>query len=161
MEAECIKMKLGEPDASGRARPEPIEGSNFILEVDTVLIAIGRGPSVFLQDKENIKKEKWGGIIVDNETFETSIPGVFAAGDVVTGESLVIKAMGQGRKEQVVIARVFGQLTNEEIATQLDVSVSTIEHPPSLHLEAARLDRPCQLDRGHRVVRPTPFARGQ
>jgi glutamate synthase (NADPH/NADH) small chain len=95
--AECIKMKLGEPDASGRARPVPIEGSNFILDLDTVLIAIGRGPSTFLQEKEDIKKEKWGGIIVDNKTFETSIPGVFAAGDVVTGESLVIKAMGQGR----------------------------------------------------------------
>ena len=95
--AECIKMKLGEPDASGRARPVPIEGSNFIIDLDTVLIAIGRGPSTFLQEKEDIKKEKWGGIIVDNETFETSIPGVFAAGDVVTGESLVIKAMGQGR----------------------------------------------------------------
>ena len=115
--AECIKMKLGEPDASGRARPVPIEGSNFILDVDTVLIAIGRGPGTFIQEKENIKKEKWGGIIVDNETNETSFPGVFAAGDVVTGESLVIKAMGQGR---IAAQRVHEYLIDSK--TCLDLS---------------------------------------
>jgi glutamate synthase (NADPH/NADH) small chain len=115
-EAECIKMKLGEPDVSGRARPVPIEGSNFTLEVDTVLIAIGRGPSTFIQEKENIKKEKWGGIIVDNETNETSLPGVFAAGDVVTGESLVIKAMGQGRN---AAQRVHEYLTDAKTCLNL------------------------------------------
>ncbi|MFQ6134864.1 MAG: FAD-dependent oxidoreductase, partial [Nitrososphaerales archaeon] len=96
--AECVKMRLGEPDASGRARPIPIEGSNFTVDVDTVFIAIGRGPNTFLQEKESIKMEKWGGITINPETYETSYSGVFAAGDVVTGETLVIKAMGAGRK---------------------------------------------------------------
>lgn len=96
--AECIKMKLGEPDESGRAKPIPIKRSNFILDVDTVFIAIGRGPNTFLQEKFKMKMEHWGGIIVDQDTYETSYPGVFAAGDVVTGESLVIKAMGEGRR---------------------------------------------------------------
>ncbi len=96
--AECVKMMLGEPDASGRATPIPIEGSNFTVDVDTVFIAIGRGPNTFIQEKENIKMEKWGGIIVNPETYETSYTGVFASGDVVTGESLAIKAMSESRK---------------------------------------------------------------
>lgn len=97
-EAECVKMKLGEFDSSGRAQPLPIKGSNFMLKVNTVFIAIGRSPSTFIQEKENIKMDKWGGIIVNSNTYQTSYPGVFAAGDVVTGESLVIKAMREGRK---------------------------------------------------------------
>jgi glutamate synthase (NADPH/NADH) small chain len=97
-EAECIKMRLGEPDDSGRARPIPIEGSEFKIDIDTVFIAIGRGPNTFLQEKENIKMEKWGGITINPETYETSYEGVFAAGDVVTGETLVVSAMAEGRK---------------------------------------------------------------
>jgi glutamate synthase (NADPH/NADH) small chain len=97
-EAECVKMRLGEPDDSGRARPIPIEGSNFTIDVDTVFIAIGRGPNTYLQEKEEIKMEKWGGITINPDTYETSYSGVFAAGDVVTGETLVIKAMGEARK---------------------------------------------------------------
>jgi glutamate synthase (NADPH/NADH) small chain len=98
VKAECIKMRLGEADASGRARPIPIEGSDFTVDADTVFIAVGRGPNTSVQRKERIKMEKWGGIIVDPETYQTSYPGVFAAGDVVTGETLVIKAMREGRK---------------------------------------------------------------
>jgi glutamate synthase (NADPH/NADH) small chain len=96
--AECIRMKLGESDQSGRARPIPIEGSEFVIDVDTVFIAIGRGPNTSIQEKEDINMETWGGIIIDPETYETSYSGVFAAGDVVTGETLVIKAMNEGRK---------------------------------------------------------------
>lgn len=96
--AECVKMRLGELDDSGRARPIPIEGSNFTIDVDTVFIAIGRGPNTYLQEKEEIKMEKWGGITISPDTYETSYSGIFAAGDVVTGETLVIKAMGEARK---------------------------------------------------------------
>jgi len=115
--AECVKMRLGEPDASGRARPVPIDGSNFTIDVDTVFIAVGRGPNTSVQKKERIKMEKWGGIIVDPETYETSYPGVFAAGDVVTGETLLIKAMNQGRR---AAQRVHEQLTHSK--ERLDLS---------------------------------------
>jgi len=96
--AECIRMRLGEPDSSGRARPIPIEGSNFTVDVDSVFIAVGRGPNTDLPRKEGIKMERWGGIVIDPETGETSIPRVYAAGDVVTGETLVVKAMSVGRR---------------------------------------------------------------
>jgi glutamate synthase (NADPH/NADH) small chain len=115
--AECIKMKLGEPDASGRARPIPIEGSNFTIDVDTVFIAVGRGPNTSVQKKERIKMEKWGGIMIDSETYETSYPSVFAAGDVVTGETLLIKAMNQGRR---AAQRVHEHLTHSK--ERLDLS---------------------------------------
>ncbi len=114
--AECIKMRLGEYDDSGRARPIPIEGSNFVIDVDTVFIAIGRRPNTYLQKKENIKMKKWGGIIINPETYETSYPGVFAAGDVVTGETLVIKAMREGRK---AAQRIHEYLTDSKEKTDL------------------------------------------
>lgn len=95
---EYIRMRLGEPDSSGRRRPVPIDGSNFTIEVDTVLAAIGRGPNTHLPSKEGIRMEKWGGISVDPKTMQTSIPRVYAAGDVVNGETLVCKAMASGRE---------------------------------------------------------------
>ena len=96
---ECIKMELGEPDASGRRRPVPMEGSNFILEVDTVVIAIGQSPNpVVRQSEPDLQTTKWGGIITDDETMATSIPGIYAGGDAVTGAATVITAMGAGRK---------------------------------------------------------------
>jgi len=96
---ECIKMELGEPDASGRRRPVPMEGSNFILEVDTVVIAIGQSPNpVVRQSEPDLQTTRWGGIITDDETMATSIPGIYAGGDAVTGAATVITAMGAGRK---------------------------------------------------------------
>lgn len=97
-QAECIRMRLGEPDASGRPRPIPIPGSNFIVDVDVVLIAIGRRPNKYLAEVEGLKLNEHGGIAINPETYETSIPRVYAAGDVVTGETLVVKAMAEGRK---------------------------------------------------------------
>lgn len=114
--AECIRMKLGDPDSSGRASPIPIEGSNFIMDIDTVFTAIGRGPNTFLQEKENIKMEKWGGIIINTETHETSYRGVFAAGDVVNGETLVVKAMRESRK---AAQRIHEYLTKSD--TKIDL----------------------------------------
>ena len=96
---ECIQMELGEPDASGRRRPVPKEGSNFTLEVDTVVIAIGQSPNpVVRQSEPDLQTTKWGGIIADEETMATSIPGIYAGGDAVTGAATVITAMGAGRK---------------------------------------------------------------
>ncbi len=95
---ECIRMSLGEPDASGRRRPIPIEGSEFITDVDTVIIAIGRTPNPIIQQTtEGLQVTKWSTIIVD-ENGKTSIEGVYAGGDIVTGQATVISAMGAGKK---------------------------------------------------------------
>ena len=96
---ECIKMELSEPDESGRGRPVPIPGSEFILEVDSVVIAIGQGPNpVVVDGVKEIKRGKKGEIIVDPETLMTDLPGVFAGGDAIRGGSTVIVAMGDGRR---------------------------------------------------------------
>ncbi|RKQ61689.1 sulfide dehydrogenase (flavoprotein) subunit SudA [Thermovibrio guaymasensis] len=96
---ECIKMELSEPDESGRRKPVPIPGSEFILEVDSVVIAIGQGPNpVVVDGVKEIRRGKKGEIIVDPETFMTDLPGVFAGGDAIRGGSTVIVAMGDGRK---------------------------------------------------------------
>lgn len=101
---ECIKMELGEPDSSGRRRPVPIPGSEYIMEVDTAVMAIGQSPNpVVRQSEPDLKTEKWGGIIVDEETCATSIPGIYAGGDAVTGAATVITAMGAARKAAYAI----------------------------------------------------------
>nr|NQU91059.1 NADPH-dependent glutamate synthase [Bacteroidota bacterium] len=95
---ECLRMELGEPDASGRRRPVPIEGSNFIIDCDLVVIAIGTGPNpILFQSTPDLKRNKWGYIEVDPETNETSKEFVYAGGDIVTGSATVIQAMGAGR----------------------------------------------------------------
>jgi glutamate synthase (NADPH/NADH) small chain len=95
---ECIKMELGEPDESGRRRPVPIKGSEFRLDVDIVVVAIGQSPNPLIpQTTPGIEVGKWGNIVADEETGRTSMRGVFAGGDIVTGEATVILAMGAGR----------------------------------------------------------------
>lgn len=95
---ECIKMELGEPDASGRRRPVPVSGSEFVLDVGTVIVAIGQSPNPLIKKTvPELQTHKWGGIIADETTGETNIPGVFAGGDAVTGAATVILAMGAGK----------------------------------------------------------------
>ncbi len=95
---ECIRMKLGEPDSSGRRRPVPIEGSNFIIECDVAVVAIGTSSNpVLFQTAQDIKRNKWGYVEVNPETNETSKEFVYAGGDIVTGSATVIEAMGAGR----------------------------------------------------------------
>ena len=95
---ECIQMGLGEPDASGRRRPVPIEGSNFIIDCDLVVVAIGTGPNpIIFSTTPNLNRNKWGYIEVNPELNETSIQNVYAGGDIVTGSATVIQAMGAGR----------------------------------------------------------------
>jgi glutamate synthase (NADPH/NADH) small chain len=96
---ECIKMRLGEPDESGRRRPLPIEGSEFIMNVDTVVIAIGQTPNPVIQrTTEGLETTKWGTIVAKDETGETTKEGVYAGGDVVSGAATVISAMGAGKR---------------------------------------------------------------
>ena len=94
---KCIKMELGEPDASGRRRPVAVEGSEFVLDVDAVVIAIGTSPNPLIKSTtKGLETQKWGGIIAD-ENGLTSREGVFAGGDAVTGAATVILAMGAGK----------------------------------------------------------------
>jgi len=95
---ECIRMKLGPPDESGRRRPIPIKGSEFVMDVDTVIVAIGRTPNPIIQrTTEGLEVTRWGTIVTD-ENGKTSLEGVYAGGDIVTGEATVISAMGAGKK---------------------------------------------------------------
>jgi glutamate synthase (NADPH/NADH) small chain len=92
-------MELGEPDESGRRRPVPIEGSNFTLDVDLVVIAVGTGANpIITATIPNLELNKRGYIVADPETGLTSRRGIYAGGDIVTGAATVILAMGAGRK---------------------------------------------------------------
>ena len=102
--ARCIKMELGEPDESQRRRPVPIPDSEFMLEADLVIVAIGNGSNpVISQTTPDLKVNRWGNIIADPETGRTSKKGVFAGGDIVTGGATVILAMGAGRNSAKAI----------------------------------------------------------
>jgi len=99
-------MELGEPDASGRRRPVPVKGSEFILPVEVVISAIGQGPNPLLtKNTSGLELTKWGNIVADPETGKTSKQGVFAGGDIVTGAATVILAMGAGKKAAAAIDR--------------------------------------------------------
>jgi len=96
---ECLRMKLGEPDESGRRRPLPVEGSEFKMECDLAIIAVGAGANPLLPGStEDLKTNKWGYIVADLQTGKTTKRGVWAGGDIVTGQATVILAMGAGRK---------------------------------------------------------------
>ena len=95
---KVVKMELGEPDASGRRKPVEVEGSEYVIDVDSVIIAIGTSPNpLILATTPGLDATKKGGIVADDATGATSRPGVFAGGDAVTGAATVIKAMGAGK----------------------------------------------------------------
>lgn len=107
---ECLKYELGEPDASGRRSPVPIQGSEYVLDVDAVIVAIGNGSNPLLQQTTpGLEFNKRGNIIAD-ERGATSIPGVFAGGDIVLGAATVILAMGQGRRAAAAINEYLAEL---------------------------------------------------
>jgi glutamate synthase (NADPH) small chain len=94
----CIRMELGEPDASGRRRPIPIEGSEFDMPVDTVVMALGTRPNpLVFTDAEALERTRWGTVVADESTGRTKMERVWAGGDIVTGAATVISAMGAGR----------------------------------------------------------------
>ena len=94
----CMRMELGEPDDSGRRRPIVIEGSEFAIDCDMVVPALGnRANPLLTEATEGLELNKWGNIVVNVETFATSLPGVYAGGDIVTGSATVIEAMGAGK----------------------------------------------------------------
>lgn len=114
---ECVKNRLGEPDASGRRRPEAILGSEFTLSVDMIIAAIGQAPDVsFLSKESGIEFTRWGTVIVNPEDFMTSREGVFAGGDFVTGPRNAIEVIGDGRK----VARAIEQYLSGEKKRRFD-----------------------------------------
>jgi len=100
----CVRMELGAPDAKGRRTPKPIPDSEFRLDVDAVLIAYGFDPvPIFAAgNAERIEVNKWGGVVIDPNQM-TSVPGVFAGGDLVRGPNLVVRAVRDGRKAAAAI----------------------------------------------------------
>ena len=105
----CQKMTLGEPDASGRRRPVPVEGDYFDMECDTVIVAIGNAANPLVPTTtKRLETNKWGNIVADLETGKTSKDRVWAGGDIVTGAATVILAMGAGRKSALSMLSTFG-----------------------------------------------------
>jgi glutamate synthase (NADPH/NADH) small chain len=101
--AECVRMELGEPDSSGRRRPIPIEGSNFTVSLDTVVMAIGTRPDpLIIRAVEGFRLTRWGTIETNGDGY-TGVEGVFAGGDVVTGPATVVAAMSAGRRAALAI----------------------------------------------------------
>ncbi|MCJ7612060.1 MAG: FAD-dependent oxidoreductase, partial [Candidatus Aminicenantes bacterium] len=107
---ECLRMELGEPDASGRRRPVPVPGSETVTEVDMVVVAIGQSPNPLIpQTTPGLKVGKWGNIEADFKTMATSMEGVYAGGDIIRGGATVILAMGDGRVAAMEMDRYLKQ----------------------------------------------------
>jgi glutamate synthase (NADPH/NADH) small chain len=102
----CIRMELGEPDASGRRSPVPIPGSEFEMPMDTVIFALGTSPNpIVFQDAQGLERSRHGTVVSHGEDGRTSMPRVWAGGDVVTGAATVISAMGAGKRAAADIDR--------------------------------------------------------
>jgi len=100
------KMKLGEPDESGRRRPLPVEGSEYIIDVDTVVVSVGVSPNPLIpQSMKELEVSSWGTLNVNKESMQSSVPDIFAGGDIVRGGATVILAMGDGRNAAAAMDR--------------------------------------------------------
>ena len=149
---ECIRMELGEPDESGRRRPVPVEGSEFIIETDVLIPAIGQDIDLsLLPDKSKVEKTKWNTVVVDSDSMMTSEEGIFSGGDCVTGPDVLIRALASGydaataidqylRGEKIILPdyrrkeKIIGEIEvynkEEKLGTVGGVSKSTMEHLP-------------------------------
>jgi len=127
---ECIRMELGEMDQSGRRRPVPVEGSEFRVEVDTLILAISQEPDVSLFGGDGLNFSKWNTLEVDPETLSTNIRGIFAGGDVVTGPNTVTEAMAHGKTAAQMIDKY---IKGETLEREYKVT------RPALHIEAVKL----------------------
>jgi len=146
----CVKMELGEPDASGRRRPIPIPDSEFDIEVDSIVVAIGQGIDAddYFADLEYTE---WGLIQVDERSLQTSVQGVFAGGDAVSGPATVVKAVGAGKKAAIAIDRYIRQGTvPQEIATP-KIITATIDTEKAQATEDRRVAMP-MLEAGDRAT---------
>ncbi|MDQ7779644.1 MAG: FAD-dependent oxidoreductase [Planctomycetota bacterium] len=143
---ECVRMELGEPDASGRRRPTPVKGSEFTISADMVIPAISQTPDVGALGKEGIKTTKWGTLEVDSVTLESTIPGVFAGGDAVSGPATVIEAIEAGHRAAESIKRFLnGQdMTVDRDApmwTKAKKEIEGLEKQPRLHMKTIPVEQ--------------------
>jgi len=139
---ECIRMKLGDRDASGRRRPVPIDGSEFIIELDTLVPAIGEKPDLSIfSDKDGLSFSKWGTLEVNGATFETSRPGVFAGGDAVSGPGTVVQAMAAGK---IAAASITQYLEGKNVEREYELTRPSVYVEPVEigEKELAKMKRP-------------------
>jgi len=131
----CLRMELGEPDAGGRRRPVPVPGSEFPVEVDTVIAAIGQKVSGTGIDDTPLVRTRWGTLVVNEKTLSTSVPGVFAGGDVVLGPDIAVRAAGMGKMAAVSIHQY---LTGQPVTGYhklFSVNIGTLADIPALLYE--------------------------
>ncbi|MCG2827373.1 MAG: FAD-dependent oxidoreductase, partial [Thermoplasmatales archaeon] len=143
---ECIKMRLGEMDESGRKRPVPIKGSEFVIELDTLIVAIGERPDIsFLGRNNGFEISKRNTIIVNPETFVTNVDGVFAGGDVVTGPNTAIEAMASGKVAAEMIDKYLQgkPLVRKYEVTRASMYIEPVELTEEEVAEAKRSVMPC------------------
>ena len=128
---ECIRMKLGDVDKSGRRRPIPIKGSEFVVELDTLIQAISEQPDIScLEEKHEFNISGWNTFVVDHETLSTNIPGVFAGGDAIRGPSTVIEAMVDGKRVAETIDKY---IRADKSETRYEIT------RPSIYVEPVKL----------------------
>ncbi|MGD2250224.1 MAG: FAD-dependent oxidoreductase [Candidatus Methanofastidiosia archaeon] len=140
---EVIKMELGEPDESGRRRPVPVDGSEFVIKTDTVILAIGQKPE--LTGFEEVNTTSWGTLVVDTATSETNTPGVFAGGDIVRGPSSIIEAVADGNKAAECIHGFIQGLPPQE-----EIEYETAELPDG-YIEPKKRVEPPKRDPAKRI----------
>jgi formate dehydrogenase major subunit len=135
-ELHCIKMKLGEPDRSGRRRPVPIEDSEFTIEADTIIGAIGQSTNTqFLYNDLPVKLNKWGDIEIDGRTMQTSVEKIFSGGDCVTGPATVVQAVGAGRRAAEAMHSYLTAGYVKEEKPEYNCSMGTLEDLPRWEFE--------------------------
>jgi NADH-quinone oxidoreductase subunit F len=139
---ECLRMELGEPDESGRRRPVPVEGSEFVIELDNLLVAISEDPDLsFLGEGHGVEISRWGTVTASPDTFTTNVQGVFAVGDAVTGPNTVIQAMAAGKTAAEMIDKY---VRGEEVAREYRLTRPSMYVPPVelTEQEADEAERP-------------------
>ncbi len=136
---ECLRNQLGDPDAGGRRRPVPVPGSEFFLEVDTAILAVGQAPETAWADGMGLATRRGGVLAVDPETLFTGLPGVFAGGDAVTGPATVIGAIAAGKKAAASIDFYLQGMDFKEVRHEPPKEVAS---PPGEPVEDAGRGRP-------------------
>ncbi len=144
---ECVRNKMGEPDSSGRRRPIPIEGSEFVIKCDVVIPAISQEPELDgVVDKGDFEITKWNTFSVESNTLETNIKGIFAAGDAVTGPSTIIEAIAAGQRAAAAIAKYFKgeQLEWDYRSVRPKRQIAELDIPDEEMEKLKRPKMPCQ-----------------
>ena len=144
---ECIRNKMGEPDSSGRRRPVPVEGSDFVLKCDVVIPAISQEPDIEeIGNSNEFEITRWNTFKVDPDNLETNLKGIFAAGDAVTGPSTIIEAIAAGQRVAAAIEKYFlGEKLNWDYrSVRPKRQIAELELPDEEVAKLKRPEMPCQ-----------------